>query len=113
MSIRIEVIHKRFSDYSCHHEVYVNGELSDDAVEFYNLDAGAGCTFSDWAADAAAMKAVASPAVWTSLEEYFASPGGDGVEGLPDEGDWLDRLDDNPENRAWWAEALPGAVIFE
>lgn len=113
--VKLEIIHSRDPDGECGFSYYVNGRPSDgDSIEIgqYDLDAGRGYEFADWAGQAAGAKATASDAVWAELEQYYAEPAGDEyVEGMPDDNDWMDHLDATPDNRAWWTTNHPGVPL--
>lgn len=121
--VQLEIIHGRDPDGECDFSYYVNGErlgndpqraLERSEVQVHTIDPGRGYEFRDWAGQAAGAKANSSPAAWAELEQYYADPCGDEyLEGMPDDenAEWLDHLDDTPENRTWWTANHPNVPL--
>ncbi|MCV7174838.1 hypothetical protein [Mycolicibacterium sphagni] len=117
--MKIEIIHQRDPDGECGFSYYVDGVRAEDVpaveIRMFSLDAGAGCSFADWAGNAAgAINAISEAAKW-ELREYYADPCGDEyIDNWPegDAGDeWIDHIEDTPENRAWWVENVPDVPL--
>jgi hypothetical protein len=115
--MRLEIIHQRDPDGECQFSFYLDGQpvgVGGGGIEIdvTSLDAGRGCSFEDWAGNAVGAIKGASEAARAELYEYYADPCGiEYIEGWPEDhrvgGEWIDHIEDTPENRAWWTENVP------
>lgn len=112
---RLEIIHSRDPDESCEHSFYLDGQRMkhDDPrlnVDVTSLDPGRGWEFQDWAGNAIGAINGASDAAKAELYEYY-SYGSVHIDGWPEDGteaaNWLDHVQDTPDNRAWWQANFP------